>query len=171
MGYDLPAAIGAAIAREGRRTICLAGDGSLQMNLQELQTVAHHKLPLKIFVLNNNGYLSIRLSQKGFFGEVIGEGPDSGVSFPKMEKIAGAYQIPFKRLERESFASPLEEALNLPGPVICEVMLDPTQGFEPRQSSRQLPDGRIVSAPLEDMFPFLEREELSENLLIPAWEE
>jgi acetolactate synthase-1/2/3 large subunit len=171
MGYDLPAAIGAAIARKGKRTICLAGDGSLQMNLQELQTVSQHRLLLKIFVLNNNGYLSIRLSQKGFFGEVIGEGPDSGVSFPNMEKIANAYGIQFKRLAQAPFADSLQEVLNLPGPVICEVMLDPTQSFEPRQSSRQLPDGRIVSAPLEDMFPFLEREELSENLLIPPWED
>ena len=171
MGYDLPAAIGAAIAREGQRMICLAGDGSLQMNIQELQTVSHHQLPIKIFVLNNNGYLSIRTSQKGFFGDAIGEGPDSGVTFPSMEKIARAYEIPFKRLDDASFAGHLQEVLNMQGPVICEVMLDSTQGFEPRQSSRQLPDGRIVSAPLEDMFPFLDREELAENLLIPPWEE
>jgi acetolactate synthase-1/2/3 large subunit len=171
MGYDLPAAIGAAFAREGQRTICLAGDGSLQMNIQELQTVSHHQLPIKIFVLNNNGYLSIRLSQKGFFGDVIGESSDSGVSFPSMEKVARAYEIPYKRLDKKSFARPLQDVLNTPGPVLCEVLLDPGQGFEPRQSSRQLPDGRIVSAPLEDMFPFLEREELMDNLLIPLWEE
>jgi acetolactate synthase-1/2/3 large subunit len=171
MGYDLPAAMGAAFAREGQRVICLAGDGSLQMNIQELQTVTHHKLPIKIFVLNNNGYLSIRLSQKGFFGDVIGESADSGVSFPNMQKIARGYGIPFRRLDTKSFAKLLQDVLNTPGPVLCEVLLDPGQGFEPRQSSRQLPDGRIVSAPLEDMFPFLEREELMENLLIPLWEE
>jgi acetolactate synthase-1/2/3 large subunit len=171
MGYDLPAAIGAAVARGGGRVICLAGDGSLQMNIQELQTVVHHQLPVKLFVLNNNGYLSIRLSQKGFFGDVIGESPQSGVSFPKMEKIAKAYGIPYLRLDKKLFAEPLQKALDLAGPVICEVMLDPEQGFEPRQSSRQLADGRIISAPLEDMFPFLEREELMENLLIPPWEE
>jgi len=171
MGYDLPAAIGTAVARAGRRVICLAGDGSLQMNIQELQTVVHHHLPVKLFVLNNNGYLSIRMSQKGFFGDVIGESPQSGVSFPDMKKIAKAYGIPYLRLNKKLFAEPLRKALDLPGPVICEVMLDPAQGFEPRQSSRQLPDGRIISAPLEDMFPFLEREELMENLLIPPWEE
>lgn len=171
MGYDLPAAIGAAVARGGKRMICLAGDGSLQMNIQELQTVAHYKLPIKIFVLNNNGYLSIRSSQKGFFGDVIGESPDSGVTFPSTEKIAKAYGIPFKRLDKKSFAKPLQEVLQMEGPVLCEVVLDPVQGFEPRQSSRQLPDGRIVSAPLEDMFPFLEREELQENLLISPWVE
>lgn len=171
MGYDLPAAIGAALAREGKRMICLAGDGSLQMNIQELQTVSHYHLPIKIFVLNNNGYLSIRLSQKGFFGDVLGESPDSGVTFPRLEKIAKAYDIPFKRLDKKSFVKPLQEVLDMPGPVLCEVVLDPAQGFEPRQSSRQLPDGRIVSAPLEDMFPFLEREELRENLLISPWVE
>lgn len=171
MGYDLPAAIGAAVARGGKRMICLAGDGSLQMNIQELQTVAHYRLPVKIFVLNNNGYLSIRSSQKGFFGDVIGESPESGVTFPRTDKIAKAYGIPFKRLDKKSFAKPLQEVLQMEGPVLCEVVLDPAQGFEPRQSSRQLPDGRIVSTPLEDMFPFLERDELLENLLIPPWTE
>ncbi|MBK9926877.1 MAG: thiamine pyrophosphate-binding protein [Anaerolineales bacterium] len=171
MGYDLPAAIGSAVARNGKRVICLAGDGSLQMNIQELQTVTQYKLPVKIFVLNNNGYLSIRTSQKGFFGDTVGESPESSVSFPDIQKIAKAYEIPYKRLAVKNFSKPLRDVLEAEGPVLCEVVLDPTQGFEPRQSSRQLPDGRIVSAPLEDMFPFLEREELMENLLIPAWEE
>jgi acetolactate synthase-1/2/3 large subunit len=170
MGYDLPAAIGAAVARNGKRMICLAGDGSLQMNIQELQTVAQFKLPIKIFVLNNNGYLSIRTSQKGFFGDTVGESPESNVGFPDMRKIAKAYELPYKRLDKKNFIKPLHDALEMEGPVICEVILDPTQGFEPRQSSRQLPDGRIVSAPLEDMFPFLERDELMENLLIPPWD-
>jgi len=171
MGYDLPASIGAAIARDGKRVICLAGDGSLQMNIQELQTVAQYNLPILIFVLNNNGYLSIRTSQKGFFGEGVGESPESNVSFPDMEKVAHAYGLPYKRLDQELFEESLKEVLNITGPVICEVILDPAQGFEPRQSSRQLVDGRIVSAPLEDMFPFLAREELLENLLIPPWED
>lgn len=171
MGYDLPAAIGAAIAGGGRRVICLAGDGSLQLNIQELQTVAHYQLPIKLFVLNNSGYLSIRTSQKGFFGDVVGESPASDVSFPDTMKLAQAYGIPAWRLDGEDFSDRLDEILATPGPVICEAILDPAQGFEPRQSSRQLPDGRIVSAPLEDMFPFLTREELRENLLIPEWEE
>ncbi|MCL4529161.1 MAG: thiamine pyrophosphate-binding protein [Chloroflexi bacterium] len=171
MGYDLPAAIGAAVAREEKRTICLAGDGSLQLNVQELQTVAKYKLPIKIFVLNNNGYLSIRTSQKGFFGSTVGESPASGVSFPDFERLAQAHGLAYSRLDMQDFAPSLKEILNIPGPILCEVMLDPDQGFEPRQSSRQLSDGRIVSAPLEDMFPFLEREELLDNLLIPPWEE
>ena len=171
MGYDLPAAIGAAVAGDGRQVVCLAGDGSLQLNIQELQTVIQYHLPLKIFVLNNNGYLSIRTSQKGFFGGTVGESPDSGVSFPDMIKLAKAYGFSTWRLDSADFLSGLREALSTPGPVICEVILDPTQGFEPRQSSRQLPDGRIVSAPLEDMFPFLDRDELARNMLIPLWEE
>lgn len=171
MGYDLPASIGAAVAAGGKRVICLAGDGSLQMNIQELQTVAQYQFPIKLFVLNNNGYLSIRTSQKGFFGDVVGESPESNVSFPNMEKIADAYGLPYICLHQAAFEESLQKSLNLKGPVIIEVMLDPSQGFEPRQSSRQLPDGKIVSAPLEDMFPFLERQELLENLLISPWDE
>jgi len=170
MGYDLPASIGAAFARDGKRVICLAGDGSLQLNLQELQTVVHHQLPIKLFVLNNQGYLSIRSSQKNFFGATVGESPASGVTFPDILKIAAAYGLPTCRIDEEDFMPVVRQVLDTPGPMVCEVVLDPAQGFEPRQSSRQLPDGRIVSAPLEDMYPFLDRQELLENLLIPAWE-
>jgi acetolactate synthase-1/2/3 large subunit len=168
MGYDLPAAIGAAVAH-GSRVICLAGDGSLELNIQELQTLAHYGLPVKIIVLNNEGYLSIRTSQKNFFGAALGEGPQSGLSFPDYVRLGQAYGIPSCRIESEDFTPALRAALDAPGPAICDVMLDPAQGFEPRQSSRQLPDGRIVSAPLEDLFPFLDRQELRENLLIPEW--
>jgi acetolactate synthase-1/2/3 large subunit len=171
MGYDLPAAIGAAVARNGKRVVCLAGDGSLQLNVQELQTLVENNLPVKLFVLNNNGYLSIRTSQKGFFGSTVGESPASGVSFPNFKKLANAYGLAFLRLNGQDFTSSLQKALDSVGPILCEVILDPGQGLEPRQSSRQLPDGRIVSAPLEDMYPFLEREELLGNLLIPPWEE
>jgi len=171
MGYDLPASIGAAVAGGSRQVICLAGDGSLQLNIQELQTVIHYQLPIKIFVLNNNGYLSIRTSQKGFFGDVVGESPESDVTFPDFIKLAKAYGFNTLRLETAEFISGLREVLRAEGPFFCEVMLDPAQGFEPRQSSRSLSDGRIVSAPLEDMFPFLDREELASNLLIPLWEE
>ena len=171
MGHDLPAAIGAACASGGRRVICLAGDGSLQLNIQELQTVCHYQLPVKIFVLNNNGYLSIRLSQKSFFGETVGESPASGVSFPDVVKLAKAYGMAAKRIDMQDFRPAIQQALDTPGPVLSDVILDPEQGFEPRQSSRQLPDGRIVSAPLEDMYPFLDRDEFKGNLLIPAWGE
>ena len=170
MGYDLPAAIGAAIAGGGRRVICLAGDGSIHLNIQELQTIAHYQLPITIFVLNNNGYLSIRTSQKAFFGEVVGESPESDVTFPDYIRLSTAYGLHAERLARADFVEGLREVLATRGPFLCEVMLDPAQGFEPRQSSRTLPDGRIVSAPLEDMFPFLEREELRSNMLIPEWQ-
>lgn len=167
MGYDLPAAIGAAVARGGKRVICLAGDGSIQLNIQELQTVVHQRLPIKIFVLNNGGYISIRQTQASFFGRFVGESPSSGISFPDMVKIAQAYGIPAWRIECQDFLPSVEMALNTPGPVLCEVMLDPNQPFEPKLSSRQLPDGRMVSTPLEDMYPFLERLELFSNMLIP----
>lgn len=166
MGHDLPAAIGAAVAREGKRVICLAGDGSIQLNIQELQTVVHHQLPVKIFVLNNNGYLSMRTTQSNFFGHLVGEGPQSGVSFPDMIKIGKAYGLPTVRIDQADFSDAVGEVLDTPGPVLCEVVLDPHQPFEPKLSSRQLPDGRMVTAPLEDMYPFLERDELLENLLI-----
>lgn len=166
MGYDLPAAIGAAVAAdEGQRVICLAGDGSIQLNIQELQTIRHYQLPIKIFVLNNNGYLSIRTSQSNFFGRLVGEGPDSGVSFPDYAKVAAAYGLASLRLEGEKFQLELEQFLAAPGPALCEVILDGSQQFEPRMSSRQLEDGRIVTPPLEDMFPFLGREELDENII------
>jgi acetolactate synthase-1/2/3 large subunit len=167
MGYDLPAAIGAAVARGGKRVICLAGDGSLQMNLQELQTIAHHRWPVKIFVLNNGGYLSIRNSQKNFFGRLVGAGPDSGVSFPDSVKLAGAYGIAASTIDTKDFVPHVAAALKSEGPYLAEVILEREQSFEPRLSSKQQPDGTIVTAPLEDMFPFLDPAELRDNLLVP----
>jgi acetolactate synthase-1/2/3 large subunit len=171
MGYDLPGAIGAAVGRGGKRVICLAGDGSVQMNIQELQTVVHNQLPITIFVLNNGGYLSIRQSQSSFFGRLVGEGATSGVSFPDMVKVAEAYGIPSVRITAANYVAELDRVLAGNGPQLCEVMLEPAQIFEPKLSSRALPDGRIVSPPLEDLYPFLERAELLENLLIPAMED
>jgi acetolactate synthase I/II/III large subunit len=170
MGYDLPAAIGAAVAREGQRVICLAGDGSLQLNIQELQTLVQYQLPVKVFVLNNNGYLSIRLTQGNFFKRFVGESPRSGVSFPDIIKIAEAYGLPALRIEGPAFADQIDQALNHPGPMVCDVLLDPAQAFEPKLSSKQLPDGRMVSAPLEDLYPFLPHDELLSNLFIPPLE-
>jgi acetolactate synthase-1/2/3 large subunit len=163
MGYDLPAAIGAAVARGGGRVLCLAGDGSLMLNIQELQTVVHHKLPVKIFVLNNGGYLSIRSTQKNFFGRVMGESAASGVSFPDFVKVAAAYGLNARRVSSAAEMDTVREALALPGPAVIEVMLDPAQEFEPRSRSKILPDGKIVSPPLEDMYPFLSPEELATN--------
>jgi acetolactate synthase-1/2/3 large subunit len=165
MGYDLPAALGAAVAREGKRVVCLAGEGSVQFNVQELQTIAHHGLPVKIFVLNNGGYLSIRQTQSNFFGKLVGESAASGVSFPDMEKLACVYGIHAASIRCEADFPLISQALDAPGPALCEVHLDPAQEFEPRLKSRQLPDGKLVSPNLEDMYPFLTPEELASNIL------
>lgn len=165
MGYDLPAAIGAAVA-SGRRVICLAGDGSIQMNLQELQTMKTHHLPVKIIVLNNDGYHSIRQTQQGFFGVLFGCNPESGVEFPPTDLIAAAYGLPWSTAQRlsELYAA-LGSCLSTEGPAMCEVHLDPKQPFAPKQASRRLEDGSMVSAPLEDLAPFLDRDELQKNFL------
>lgn len=163
MGYDLPASIGAAFARKGGRVICLAGDGSLQMNVQELQTVVHHQLPLKIFVLNNNGYLSIRTTQKNFFGHLVGESKSSGVSFPDMVRVAEAYGIPAMRVARRAQMDNVLSALNAPGPYVFDVILDSAQEFEPRIRSRKLEDGTILTPALDDMYPFLDEQEMAGN--------
>ncbi|MBU0610104.1 MAG: thiamine pyrophosphate-binding protein, partial [Armatimonadetes bacterium] len=170
MGYDLPAALGAAIARRnsegdpGKRVICIAGDGSIQMNIQELQTIAQHRLPIKVFVLNNCGYLSIRTTQKAFFGNMVGESPASGMTCPDLVRVADAYGLTALRIDGHDLVPAIRQALGAEGPVLCDVIVDPEQTFEPRCSSKQLPDGTIVSAPLEDMYPFLEREELAANM-------
>jgi acetolactate synthase-1/2/3 large subunit len=168
MGYDLPAAIGACLGAEGRAVVCLAGDGSIQMNLQELQTIVHNRLPIKVFVLNNNGYHSIRQTQRSFFGPVLaGCDPDSGVSFPDMEKIAAAYGIPFERCGRhETLDACIGKTLSGTGPAMCEVVLTPEQPFAPKTASRRLPDGVMVSRPLEDLFPLLPRGEFRGNMII-----
>jgi acetolactate synthase-1/2/3 large subunit len=165
MGYDLPAVIGAAFARPGRRVVCLAGDGSIQMNIQELQTIVHHHLPVKIFVLNNSGYLSMRMTQSGFFGRLTGECASSGASLPDMVKVACAYGIPSTRIDRQSQLGAIDRALAADGPALIDVLLDRNQEFEPRSKARQLADGRIVSPNLEDMYPFLEETELMDNVV------
>jgi acetolactate synthase-1/2/3 large subunit len=168
MGYDLPAALGASIARGGKRVVCLAGDGSIQLNIQELQTIVHHRLPVKIFVLNNGGYLSIRSTQSNFFGRLMGADTSSGISFPDMVKIGRAYGLASTCIDTVAGLEEIREVLADPGPALCDVRLDPTQEFEPRLKSRQLADGTIVTPSLEDMYPFLDSEELSRNLLAEA---
>jgi acetolactate synthase-1/2/3 large subunit len=145
--------------------ICVAGDGSIQMNIHELQTIVHHRLPLKIFVLNNSGYLSMRMTQSGFFGRLTGESASSGASLPDMVKVGCAYGIPSIRIDRESQFAEIDRALAADGPALIDVLLDPAQEFEPRSRARQLPDGRIVSPNLEDMYPFLDETELSDSVI------
>jgi acetolactate synthase-1/2/3 large subunit len=165
MGYDLPAAIGAAFARPGKRVICFAGDGSIQMNIQELQTIIHHHLPIKIFVLNNSGYLSMCMTQSGFFGRLTGANSSSGASLPDMARIGCAYGIPSVRIDRQSQMGEADRALAATGPVLIDVVLDPSQEFEPRSRARQLTDGQIISPNLEDMYPFLDEVELKSNVI------
>ncbi|MGZ7040946.1 MAG: thiamine pyrophosphate-binding protein, partial [Thermoanaerobaculia bacterium] len=169
MGFDLPGAIGACVASGRRRVICLAGDGSIQMNIQELQTIATNKLPISIFVLNNNGYLSIRLTQRNYFPDnPIGADPQSGVGIPNFSALAAAYGLGyFSARKLSDLESAIASTVDTSGPRICEVFLDPDQAFAPKTSSRRLPDGRMVSAPLEDMYPFLDRDEFEKNMIVP----
>ena len=168
MGFSLPASIGASIGMDNQRVMCINGDGSFQQNIQELQTIVHHKLPIKIFILNNEGYLSIRFTQCRYFdNRLIGEGASSGVSFPESEKIASAYGIPFYQIRNNSeLEKKLENVLAIDGPVICEIMTPPDQEIIPTVASHKLDDGSMVSKPLEDMYPFLERDEFNSNMII-----
>ncbi len=172
MGYDIPAAIGACLGGNKKRVICFAGDGSAQMNIQELQTIAHHQLPIKIFMFNNEGYLSIRQTQDNLFkSNYVGESCDSGVSFPDMVKIAQAYGIKATRIpNHDEMSNHIKEVLSSDGPMLCDVVMPPKQIFAPKASSKKLPDGRMVSKPLEDLYPFLDREEFLQNMLVPEWE-
>lgn len=173
MGYGLPAAIGAACAAPGRRVICVTGDGSLQMNLQELQTLVTYRLPVKLFVFNNGGYLSIKHTQRSFFGgHFVGSDASSGVVLPSLEGLAAAYKLPFYRLRRNKEAvSMLPKLLEMEGAVLVEVLMDPFETVGPKAASKRLPDGRMISAPLEDLAPFLPRKEFFECMLIPPCRE
>jgi len=168
MGYSLPASIGISVGLGNKRVMCITGDGSFQLNIQELQTVVHYKLPLKIFILNNGGYLSIRFTQNRFFnGRFIGVDRKSGVSFPDSKKIAKAYGIKFIRINNnKELDKALNETLRYNGPVICEIMCPKNQLVIPTIASEKRPDGTMVSKPLEDMYPFLSREEFKKNMII-----
>lgn len=171
MGYDLPAAIGVCMAKSvPEDVILLTGDGSIQMNLQELQTIIHHRMPIKIFLINNGGYHSIRQTQRNLFKEpLVGVGVDShDLSFPDMEKLAAAYGYPYVAARHnEELAGAVEETLAMEGPAICEVFVTTDQNFEPKSSARRLPDGSLVSPPLEDLAPFLPDEEMDAMMIIP----
>lgn len=167
MGYDLPAAEGACFARHGAVTICLAGDGSIMMNLQELQTVVHHQLPVKIFVINNGGYSSISQTQNNFFeGRMTGCGNSSGLSFPDFTAIARAFGIKAFRISKHgNMEEQINAVIGCKGPVLCEVEVERNYQFSPKAASRILPDGTIISATPEDMAPFLDRKEYGENIM------
>ena len=168
MGFSLPAAIGASVATDGKRVLAITGDGSFQQNIQELQTLIEYNLPVKLFVLNNDGYESIRVSQKNYFNNrFIGESSQSGVSFPDTLKIASAYGIKAVRVsDYDKLEKVIDEVLNYDGPVICDVIAPRDQEIIPTVASKVNEDGTMSSRPLEDMYPFLDRDEYKNNLFV-----
>ena len=168
MGYGLPAALGVAVSDNSRRTICIDGDGSVMMNIQELATIFRNRLNIKIFILNNHGYHSIRQTQRNLFQPpFIGIDDESGLSFPDFQVLAKAFSLPYYRIEKCSGHDFLKEVLACDGPCVCEVIVDETQNFAPKSSSKVLPDGRIVSPSLNDMAPFLDRDDFESNIYRP----
>jgi acetolactate synthase I/II/III large subunit len=160
MGYDIPAAIG-AVAASGRPVVCVTGDGSIQMNIQELQTIVHNRMPVKLFVFNNNGYQAIVQSQTNFFsGQLSGCTPESGVSFPALENIARAYGIPYRLMAcHDDVESGIDWLLSLDSYGLCEIIQDVNQVIEPKVMSKRSPEGQLVSPPIDDLAPFLPKEE------------
>jgi len=173
MGYSIPASIGVSIASGKKRVMCITGDGSFQQNIQELQQIVYYKLPVKIFVLNNEGYLSIRFTQERYFNNrLIGESRVSGVSFPKTKKIAKAYGITFFKVKsNRELDITLNKVLKFRGPVICEIIMPKDQLIIPTVASEKKDDGSMVSKPLEDMYPFLNRDEFKRNMFVKPVEE
>jgi acetolactate synthase-1/2/3 large subunit len=175
MGYDLPAAIGVCTALGGEEIVCVTGDGSIQMNLQELQTILTNKLPIKIFVINNDGYHSIRQTQTNIFSHhsKVGIGPESGdLSFPALERLAWAYGYPYAACRSNAeLEATLDAAFSTEGAFIAEIFVSPEQLFEPKSATKRLEDGSLFSPPLEDLAPFLDRDELRELMIIPMIEE
>jgi acetolactate synthase-1/2/3 large subunit len=166
MGLGLPASVGAAVASQ-RRTICVDGDGGFQMNIQELATAERLKLPIKFFVANNDGYGSIRASQNGYFHRLVGADRSSGVTLPDLGEVAKAYGLPFVRIsDKSTLHQSIREVLESDGPIVCEVVIALNEERIPRASSFIRPDGSMGSKPLEDLFPFLPREEFLASMIV-----
>jgi acetolactate synthase I/II/III large subunit len=173
MGFGIPAALGGCLASGGRRTVCLEGDGGFIMNIQELETLRRLNLPVKFFVLNNHGYGSIRTTQRTYFkGHLVGCDASSGMTLPGITGVAKSFGIPTATIESyQELKQKVRDILESDGPVVCEIIVSPTQATAPRLSSSQKPDGSMVSRPMEDLFPFLSREELLSEMIIPTVEE
>ncbi|MFC1957451.1 thiamine pyrophosphate-binding protein [Chloroflexota bacterium] len=173
MGFGIAAAIGGCLASGSKRTVCIDGDGGFAMNTQELETIKRLQLPIKVFVLNNQGYASIRNTQRTYFqGYFVGSDANSGLSLPSIAKVASAYGIHTLRIKNHAhIRQQVSDVLEFKGPVVCEVMISPDQYTAPRITSMQRSDGTMVSKPLEDMWPFLDRDEFMSNMLIPPVEE
>jgi acetolactate synthase-1/2/3 large subunit len=168
MGLGLPAGIGACLAGGRRRTIVVEGDGGIQMNIQELATVARLGLPIKIFVINNDGYASIRVSQRNYFNLLVDADKTSGLQLPDILRVAAAYGVSTARIDgTDHLRETIREVLDRPGPVLCEVVVPPDEERQPVVRSQRRPDGSMVSKPLEDLWPFLPREEFLSNMIIP----
>ena len=167
MGFSQPAAIGACLASGGKPTICVDGDGGFQMNIQELETVRRLGLPIKFFIMNNGGYASIRASQQNYFGRLTGADSTSGMTLPDVVQVGCAYGLPsFRIAEPCDLRAGILKVLATPGPVICDVQVIPDELRAPRVASMQRPDGSMVSKPLEDMAPFLSRDEFLSNMIV-----
>jgi acetolactate synthase-1/2/3 large subunit len=166
MGWDLPAAIGASLSRERSRTVLITGDGSIQLNIQELQTIRHHSLNVKIFVLNNRGYASIRATQQGHFGgHLVGSDQQSGVSMPQLVDLAQTYGLAYSYIgTNDQISNRVSEVLAFAGPALCEVNVSYSQGRTPRVMSRRREDGSMESGTLQNMFPFLPSEEVTKKM-------
>jgi len=173
MGFGLPAGIGACLAGGGRRTVGIIGDGGLQHNIQELQTLARLDLPVKIFILNNNGYGSIRATQSRHFeGRLVCCDPSSGLTLPDTCNVAAAYGLRTFRIQDQGrLEEQVRAALEAEGPTVCEVRMDPDTPTAPRVASEVRPDGSIVSRPMEDLWPFLDRDEFETNMAVEPPEE
>jgi len=168
MGFTLPACIGTYFADPNSHIIGITGDGSFQFNIQELQTISHYKIPAKIFVINNGGYLSIKNTQDKFFNSrYFGINSEFGVSFPSFKKIAKAYDFSYIRINSlNSLKKNIENINSLKTPIICELILSPSEQILPTSSIKQTEDGKIVSQPLENMFPFLSESEFKKEMII-----
>jgi acetolactate synthase-1/2/3 large subunit len=169
MGFGLPASIGVCLAGDRRRTICVDGDGGFQFNIQELETVRRLNLPIKFFILNNDGYASIRASQTNFFGGArLGCDQNTGLTLPDISRVAAAYGVKTAIIEDQTdLRADVNRVLNMHGPVVCDVRVIPDEIRAPRLASYQKSDGSLVSRPLEDLWPFLPRQEFLANMIVP----
>ena len=167
MGFGLPASIGACIASGKKRTVCINGDGGFFLNIQELETVKRLKLPIKFFILNNDGYASIRNMQNNHFkGRYVGSGKTSGLTLPDIQKISKSYGIKSCKIDNQKkLNEKIGKVLNFKGPYICEVMIDPKQETKPKVSSKKLENGSMMSMPIENMYPFLSEQEMKDNII------
>jgi acetolactate synthase-1/2/3 large subunit len=168
MGYGIPSSIGACLASARQRTICVDGDGGFMFNIQDLETISRLRLPITFFILNNDGYSSIRASQTNYFGRPqIGADAATGLTVPDLSRVAEAFGVRSAVIHDQSnLTADVRRVLEMPGPVVCDVRVIPDESREPRLSSAQRADGTFVSKPLEDLWPFLDRAEFLANMLI-----